>query len=150
MERFVSEPIRLAEAHDAEVAFSRADLVFYGVDHSGESYEGRVFLDNPDAGLETPREADAGYAGSFFVFGHGGCYGDEGHCDTQLRTTDEFDLRPPHPLEPFTKTVIVTEALRRATGRAVVVTVVPVVAERGGPRLSEALRFTHVRVLTYL
>jgi hypothetical protein len=35
MSRYVSEPI---EVPTSEGGFSRADLVFYGVDHSGPSY----------------------------------------------------------------------------------------------------------------
>ena len=59
----------------------RADLVFSGVDHSQTSYEVRVFLNNPTADASTPRTAEHGYAGRFVVFGHGGCFGDEGHCE---------------------------------------------------------------------
>ena len=149
MERFVSEPIRIAEPEHGERTFARADIVLYGVDHSGESYEGRVFFENPGAGIETPRDPGQGYAGSFYVFGHGGCYGEEGHCDPARRTTDEFDLRLPHPLEPFTKTIIVTKALQAVAAEAVVVTVVPVASAPDGPRLSDALHFTHLRLLTY-
>jgi len=55
----------------------------------------------------------------------------------------------PHPLEPFTKTVIVTKALQAVAAEAVVVTVVPVASAPDGPRLSDALHFTHLRLLTY-
>ena len=108
---------------------ARADLVFYGVDHGGPSYEARVFLDNPKADGDTPREPESGYAGSFVVFGHGGCYGDEGHCAPDDRRRDEFDRRPPHPLTPQTRTLQVTEALRRTTSDRVRVDVVVVVRE---------------------
>jgi hypothetical protein len=133
---------------------ARADLVFYGVDHSGPSYEGRVFLGNPSATAETPRDAEHGYAGSFTVFGHAGCYGDEGHCLPDQRFTDAFDRRPPHPLRPFTKTVIATDAVRRAIGDpdvdAVLVVVVAVMPEdelTAGH--DEPLRYDSVRLLTY-
>ncbi len=92
--------------------FQRADLVFYGVDHSGPSYEARVYLNNPDADLHTPRDAASHFAGSFTVFGHSGCAGDAGHCEVPTGPRDPFDRRPPHPLTPQTKTVIVTDALR--------------------------------------
>jgi tyrosinase len=62
---------------------ARADLTFYGLDHSGPSYEVRVFFNHRDAGPDTPLTAQAGFAGRFAVFGHGGCFGDEGHCDLQ-------------------------------------------------------------------
>jgi hypothetical protein len=40
--------------------YRRADLVFHGVDHGGASYEGRLFVNHPDAGLETPTD-DSSY-----------------------------------------------------------------------------------------
>lgn len=46
-------------------------LVFEGVEQAGPSFEARVFLDNPGADESTPLTDDAGYAGSFHVFGYG-------------------------------------------------------------------------------
>jgi hypothetical protein len=48
-----------------------AEIRFEGVDHSGPSYEARVFLNNGKADANTPQTAEYGYAGSFFVYGHG-------------------------------------------------------------------------------
>ncbi len=146
MERYVSEPLPIPE-FDAEDV-TRADLVLTGVDHSGESYIGHVFIDNPDASYDTPRDAEHGYAGSFAVFGHAGCFGEEGHCDPSRRYTDEFDMRPPHPMTPITRTVVVTEALKRTGGEAVVTIVAADENEEEG-RPSDALRFEEVRLLLY-
>ncbi len=145
MNRYVSDPMDLPEVDED----GRVDLVFYGVDHSGPSYEARVFLNNPDATLDTPRNAESGYAGSFNVFGHGACYGEAGHCDPQTELHDDFDLRPPHPLEPLTKIVIVTNALRNIEGDTVTVTVVA--AEHSGEQAAEsdALAFEHLRMAAY-
>ena len=44
VDRFTSKAIELP---DAEHPFTRADLIFYGLDHSGASYEGQVFLGAP-------------------------------------------------------------------------------------------------------
>src|SRR5579871_3303431 len=76
--RYVSPKISLENlASD----FSRADLIFDGVDHSGASFEARVFLNNDKANEETPTLPENGYAGSFHIFGHGGCFGDDiTHC----------------------------------------------------------------------
>ena len=93
--------------------FTRADLEFRGVDHSGPSFEARIFLDNRRASADTPRDESEGYAGSFWVFGHGGCFGELGHCDIPEGPRGPFDRRPAHPLTPHFKTVIVTEALKR-------------------------------------
>ncbi|WP_433785336.1 hypothetical protein ACQPX6_03045 [Actinomycetospora sp. CA-101289] len=121
---FTSQPFELAVGEDVV----RADIEFQGIDHSETSYEGRVFLNNPDATEGTPTTEDEGYAGSFHIFGHGGCYGDDhGHCEVVPRRP--FDPRPEHPLARAGKTVIATEALRRvaAPGSTVRITVVPVI-----------------------
>jgi len=108
-------PIAYAGTGDS---FTRADLVFTGVDHSSLSYEVRVFFNRDDATTGTPREPDEGYAGRIHVFGHGGCFGDVGHCDVPEPTGDPTDLRPPHQLTPLTTYLTVTAPLRRllATG----------------------------------
>jgi len=127
MKRFSSKPLDLPADREHVV---RADLVFYGVDHSGPTYEARIFLDNPKATERTPRDVAKGYAGSFTIFGHGGCFGAEGHCSPQDRHSDEFDRRPPHPLTPQTATVSVTEALAAVAGKRTRVTVVAVPREQ--------------------
>jgi tyrosinase len=145
VDRFVSAPLELP---DPEAAFARADLAFYDVDHSGSSFEARVFLDNADATVDTARD-DPSYAGSFTVFGHGGCFGDEGHCEVPSEPQDPFDLSPPHQLTPQVKVVVVTQALRRAldAGRSAIT--VTVVAQTLGERPNEVLAFTTVRLLAY-
>ena len=110
--RFVSNPLDLPA--DNEDPY-RVDLVFYEVDHSGASFEARVFINAPDAGVDTPRD-DPRYAGSFTIFGHGGCFGDIGHCDVPSGPRDPFDLRPPHDLVPASKTVVITDAFKRLSG----------------------------------
>jgi hypothetical protein len=153
MNSVTSAPLELPEIADAH-EISRADLVFYGVDHSGPSYEGRVFLNNATADVDTERTLERGYAGSFSVFGHNGCFGDAGHCLPDQRYTDEFDLRAPHPLRPLTMTVIATDAIRRSLldpdTREISVTVVAVVPADDFPKSSQdPLRFDYVRLLTY-
>src|ERR1700722_12413103 len=132
-------------------AFTRADVEFHGVDHSGPSYEGRVYLNTPGADASTGLAAP-GYAGSFYIFGHGGCLGDTGHCDVAPRR--RFDPRPAHHLTPVRKVVIATDAISRAldTGAdELVVTVVPVITstspEAGRP--DDLLQYQEVRVVTY-
>ena len=146
VDRFVSDPIDLPE-REIEAEGGRADLVFYGVDHSGPSYEARIFLNAPDATVDTPRE-DPHYAGSFCIFGHGGCFGDVGHCDVPDEV-DPFDLRPPHQLIPAAKTVIVTEAFARVVAPEDETMTVTVVAIVPGASRHDVLRFDTVRLLTY-
>jgi tyrosinase len=90
--------------------FSRADLVFLGLEHAGPSVEVRIFFNTPTADESTPLDPAAGFAGFFSIFGHGGCFGDEGHCDMPDRRS--ADLRPPYPLTPIAKHVTVTSAVR--------------------------------------
>jgi tyrosinase len=147
MRRFRTQPLDLPADREE---ISRADLVFYGVDHSGPSYEARIFLDTARANAETPRDIEKGYAGSFTVFGHGGCYGDEGHCAPNDRTSDEFDVRPAHPLTPQTRSVTITDALKRTTGDQVTVYVVALPREsRDGPASTDIAAFERVRLVTY-
>jgi hypothetical protein len=135
--------------------FNRADLVFEGVDHAGPSYEARVFLNNPSANADTPLTVDAGYAGSFHIFGHGNCFGDVGHCDVDDRGKTPHDLRLPHPLTPARKIVKVTDALKhilQRDGRLKDVTVVPIAV--GHPAASETdpegfLKYDKMQLLTY-
>jgi tyrosinase len=133
--------------------FERADLIFDGLDHSGPSFEARVFLNNTRADADTPTTAENGYAGSFHIFGHGGCFGDDiTHCEVRgPRRT--YDPRPGHPLTPARKILIATEALKlaRAKGSEMTVTIVPVVydaSEKGD--YSNVLKLESISVASYV
>ena len=148
--RFVSSPIALDRMGSG---FHRADLVFYGLDHSGLSYEVRIFFNRPDATADTPKTAEQGYVRSFYLFGHGGCAGQPGHCDVP-DSRRPFDRRPQHQLTPATRWVTVTEATRQAmaAGRELTVTLVPVVASASRARRDEdadIMALDHVSLVTY-
>ena len=147
--RYVSPPIAIPKRG---TAYRRADLHFYGVDHSGSSFEARVFLNHPDADAATPREAGAGYAGSFYIFGHGGCFGDAGHCDVPPGPRRPYDRRLPHQLTPQHKLVVITEALRRLEqggATAMTVTVVPAPSDSPVSADERLLRFQQLSLLLY-
>jgi len=146
MKPFVSKPLEIPA--NLELA-SRVDLIFYEVDHSGPSYEARVFVDKPRASAQTALEAEAGFVGSFTIFGHAGCYGEAGHCHPSWPSTDEFDRRPPHPLAPFTRQITATEALKPHAGTAVPISVVPVVVDVKGVRAPDTRPVGWVRVVAY-
>jgi tyrosinase len=132
--------------------YVRADIEFIGVDHSGASFEARVFVNNPNASAETQLIMGNGYAGSFYVFGHGGCFGDVGHCDIHPHR-DEFDPRRSHPLEPIKKVVVATDVIKAASAGAstINITVVPVVTSwtEQVDDTQDVLHFDHINLVTY-
>lgn len=125
---YTSKPVPIDFA-GPEHRYIRSDLEIYGIYHGGPSYEGRIFLNNPKADQTTARTRENGYAGSFYIFGHGGCLGDPGHCEVNEEKREEYDFRPPHPLTPAKKKVTVTDTLRAIakTNKTATITVVPVV-----------------------
>lgn len=150
MDRFEASPLPLSPAV-LEGEFDAADLVFYDVDHSGPSFRALVFFNVADASLDTPLELDAGYAGSFVVFGHGGCFGEAGHCHVPPGHKDPFDSRPLHPLTPQTQLVDVSDALQvaRGQGEYLSVTVLPIVPGPEAAEQRDVLEFSAMRLLTY-
>jgi hypothetical protein len=150
MERYTTaEPFEVP-IWEGQPSFYRADLQIHGLKHNGDSYEGRVFLDNADADPRTPCELESGYAGSFYVFGHGPCYGDDGHCEVAAGPIHPFDYRRPHPLNRQVAVVTVTEALRRAIddGRSAVgVTMVP--SNVHDEDVGDTLDFERLSLVTY-
>lgn len=100
----------------------RADITIEGIDQNGPSHELRVFLDNPDADAETEPVPDNGYAGSVYVYGHGG-------------GLDDLEGSDVHIPVPMTRTIIATDAVRRARDRGPTasVTLVPVSYDTPAP-----------------
>jgi hypothetical protein len=150
MDRYEAAPLPLSPATQAG-EFEDAQLVFYGVEHSGPSFEALVFLNTPEASVETPLELDQGFAGSFTIFGHGGCVGDPGHCDVPGHEKDPFDTRAPHALIGQTKTVDISAALKRvhADGDHLAVTVLAVMPGEKAAELRDVLNFSAMRLVTY-
>jgi hypothetical protein len=126
-EVYVSGKLKL-DITRLESSFYRADLIIHGLDHSGPSYEGRVFINSPNADHKTPDDPAQGYTGSFFVFGHGGCLGDEGHCDIN-RPSVRFNMIP-NTLIPEKVSLIVTEKIKQLgkTTDEFTITIVPKLA----------------------
>ncbi len=95
----------------------RADLVFEGVSHIGDSYEVRAFFNNKKAGHTTKHTAANGYAGRFVVFGHGNCFGAAGHCQsTHTVSRSALTHAAPqlkHPASPHRRLLTVTQAMTR-------------------------------------
>ena len=148
---YTSKPVPIDFA-GPEHRYVRSDLEIYGIYHGGPSYEGRIFLNNPKADQATARTRENGYAGSFYIFGHGGCLGDPGHCEVNEEKREEYDFRSPHPLTPAKKKVTVTDTLREIakTNKTATITVVPVVTATN--ELCDDLdvfRFEKMRFVSY-
>jgi hypothetical protein len=149
MERYDSTRLPLSPAVRAG-EFEAAQLIFYDVDHSGRSFEAAVFLNTSDVSANTPLDAAHGFAGSFVIFGHGGCVGDEGHCEVPGDEKDLFDSRPLHALTPQTKTVDISAALKQGSSSdALQVTVLAIVPGEQQPELADLLQFSAMRLVTY-
>jgi len=148
---FTSKPLPVDFA-GPEHRYIRVDLEIDGISHSEASYEGRIFLNNLNADENTPRTPESGYAGSFHIFGHGGCLGDPGHCDVNEKNREAYDFRPPHPLTPAKKRVTVTNVLRELAKKSssITVTVVPIVtAANELCNTEDVFRFSNMRFVTY-
>lgn len=116
-EVIVCEPVPSALVVPA-MGFRNADFEIGGIKHTGSSYEGLIYINNPDAGPQTGRDEAAGYVGSFDVFGHGGCFGAEGHCDNREPERRRFDNRPLNRNIRMKRRVDVSAALRTAAQSA--------------------------------
>jgi tyrosinase len=128
----------------------RVDLELHGVDHSAGSYSVRVFLNSPEADATTPINGNSQYAGSFYIFGHGPCLGDEGHCDIRTGPINPYDLRPAHPLTPQYHRLPITSALRQLRDGTTFTATLVVVANRAGYyEAADLLAFQRLSVVAY-
>jgi hypothetical protein len=119
-----------------------AVLVFSGVEQAGPSFEGRVFLNNPEADENTARDAKSGYAGSFHVYGYGTA-APPAIAEAQARREAGRGA-----VAPIEKRVRADESAVRAAleGSAdLTVTVVAVPADPGGPTPERP--YEHLEVL---
>lgn len=148
---YVSKPITV-KADPKRV--QRIDIEFHGVNHFGVSYEARIFLNNTKANHGTPKSESNGYAGSFYIFGHGGrCYGGPGHCTIPTeKATNPYDLRRSHPLTPTFKYVTVTKILSKMLRKSKQVTVTVVPIPHGYDKMADMeniLQFERLAIISY-
>ena len=97
-------------------SIDEAEIVVAGIDLAGPSHELRVFLDNAAADADTQPTPDDGYAGSIYVYGHAGA----------LSRSDQHE-----PL-PITRTLVATDAVRRALAGGETASVTLVAVGGGG------------------
>jgi tyrosinase len=110
-------------------------------------------LNNTAVDENTPATPASGYAGSFYIFGHGGCFGGVGHCDAPPPQRP-FDFRPGNPLTPITMYVTITSALQRAllSTNEIIVTIVGIAnAKTINDKfdVTDILNFKSLEIITY-
>jgi hypothetical protein len=148
-DKYISKPIKF-DLNNLKRRFYRADLEFYGIDHSGPSYEGRIFVNNTKATEDTILDLAKGYVGSYHIFGHGGCFGNLGHCDINKERLP-YDYRPSHPLTPAYKRITITNYIK-AIGNETnefIITIIPVIA--GGNEITDGkiIKLEKIRLIIY-
>jgi tyrosinase len=145
---YTSKPLKL-NIEKLENNFARVDLEVHGIIHSGPSYEGRVFINNPDANANTKLDSLSGYAGSFHIFGHGGCFGDVGHCSVRPNKRP-FDKRRQHNLTPAFKRITITKMINKLLRSEFIVTIVPILkATTDLCSVEDTIQFKKIKLVTY-
>ncbi len=100
------------------------------MDTSKESYEARIFVNNPKANHDTIKSDRNGYAGSLHVFGHGSlCFGGPGHCKPE-ELQGMYDARSSSDLKPFDQYLRITDHIKKICGKntEITITIVPILA----------------------
>jgi hypothetical protein len=149
MADFVSAALSVARlAAEAK----RIDVELHGVDQAVPSYEGRLFLGNPDAGRDTELTEESGYLGSFFVFGKVECWGeDEGHCNPASER--KFDRRRPPGRHAKIRVTVPADRARRlaaSAGERATLAIVAVTPEvQDSPAAGDLLRFSRLSLIAY-
>jgi hypothetical protein len=141
-EKFVSRTIRL-NLGPKGLKFDQARIKLSGIDQAGPSFEGRIFLNNPRADLNTAPTSENGYAGSFHVYGYGIWPEDLGKGSQEQRAGSDSARAP------IEKTVIATDAVRAAAMRSpeVSVTVVPVYPDSPPRPATDALKLSKAEII---
>lgn len=145
-----TSPEMYLEYNTNQNEFYQGVIEFYGVDITGPSYEGRVYVNNPNADENTPTDEKNGYVGSYYVFGNNGCWGDKGHCEVKVRR--EYDSRTYSHIRPQYMSVDATKVLKKCaiSKSKFTVTVIPRIGR--DQRMSDAkdvVKFQRIRVTCY-
>ena len=147
--RFTSPEMYLEYSGD-ENDFYQAVIEFYGVDCTGPSYEGKVYVNNPNADENTPSNEKNGYVGSYYVFGNDGCWGGKGHCEAKFQRM--YDSRKHSHIAPQYKFIDATKVLKKlARSKSnFTVTVVPRIGrDQKMSNVKDVVKCQRIRVTCY-
>jgi tyrosinase len=103
-------PHILANHKRAEVRLHKVQYKVRG------GYHIRVFLNLPDANVDTPTRGNDHYVGQFNTF-TGFCVGGPGHCDVPPETRRKHDLRPRHHKTPGHFRIDATETVSKLVAK---------------------------------
>lgn len=147
--KVVSEPLKFDIEKLGDKLY-RVDLQFHGIDHSGPSYEGRIFINNPQADQNTRITLENGYVGSYHIFGHGRCFGNVGHCDI-TGPVSPFDYRPSHPLTPAFKRIRITDQIKKIgkNKKELAITIVPILSGRVEDQTKDVVKLERISIISY-
>ncbi len=96
---------------------SRAEIRLHKVQYSTSAGAFiRVFLNEPDAGINTPTRGNDHFVTQIATFS-GECIGGPGHCDVPPQKRRKYDLRPRHRKTPGNFRIDVTDTIRKLTAK---------------------------------
>lgn len=133
--------------------YVRADVELHRVDQAVPSYEGRIFLNNPDAERATPTDEENGYLASFYVFGKVECWGeDDDHCAQPAGRAFDQRRSPVRYAKVRVRTPrgLLARLVARAEGE-LTLNVVAVLPEEDAEQYSpeDVLRFERLAIVAY-
>lgn len=131
--KFQSEAFAFTE--NIKKGYRKVELRLHQVEQPQYSYALRVFINQPEANLDTPTEGNPHYAGYASFFGHGRCIGGPGHCDPPPNDRRAYDLRVRHHNAPGNIHLDITEAVEKLKNDADSMTITLVLM---GPEASDA------------
>jgi hypothetical protein len=146
MHRWTSQTLELPR--DPQAPFKRVDLEFEGVEHDGNSYVALVYLNNRRVDERTGRDTSKGFAAAFSVFGHGVCWGEEGHCAV-TEPVSPFDQRPEHRLTPQNITLDITDSVTELGNVDELKVTVVAISTSAPTGRDKILRFSQLTLITY-
>ncbi len=132
-------PVAKFSLEQLDKRFETAELQFNDVKHSKDSFEIRVFLNQPDADVNTPLEGNDRFAGSLFVYGQGEYVNETGErISAREAHAEEFDLSPgASNTTPFKLYLDITDSLRKMAAKTFEIIVNLVAIDFKGNRITK-------------
>lgn len=95
----------------------RAEVVVTGIKQPNDSFLVRIFLNQPQADINTSIVDNPSFAGYFTIFGHGACIGGPGHCDPPVRRQRRFERVVRTHNDPWNIRMNVTDVVKNLVNK---------------------------------